>query len=593
LWPLASCGRKAASQETQEPPPTPVEVINVTTGVLEKTVDVSGAIFALNDVPVTAKIMGKVARVFVKEGDKVRRGQLLFQLEDREARANRDQAKAAVAQAEARLDQAIRGYSLQQEQTSSGLAQAQAALAAARARLKQAQEGEELQQQQTSAEVKRATAALEAAQARLAQAQSGSALTAETVETGVEQARATVAAAQAALDALRSGARQEEKRQADFAVDQARVARDTAKADLDRAEQLLQSGAIARQQYDSIRANWEMAEARYQTALQQRDLVYKGPREEELRAAEERLKQAQAAYQQAVANARQRDIQQQEVEAARTAVTQAEALLTLARANEAQNRVRAEEVRAAQAALAQAEAAYALAKASETQNRIREKDIVLARAALQQSRAGLALAEETLSNTRVTSPVSGAVAQSELDVGEMVGPTMPVMRLVSTSAVSFKGYLSEADVAQIRVGQRAWVRVDAYEGMELPGEVVKILPAADPQSHTFIVKISLDNPEGKLKEGMFARARIVVQRSQGLPVIPLDAVLRDEKGESVMVVQGDRAAKKSVVLGLQVKNHAAVEFGLSPGEKLVVSGQRNLAAGATVRVVQVRQNVAD
>jgi len=509
-------GKKAAEAQV------PVQVQTAEVGTLVQTVSASGAIYALDDVLLAPKIPGKVAKVYVKEGDKVRAGQVLVLLEDEEARAAKDQAVAGVASAEARLKQAREGYSLQTEQTSSQLSQAAAAVDASRARLKQAE--------------------------------SGALMTSEAVEAQIAQAAAGVEAAQANLDALRTGAREQEKRQADLAVDQARVSRDNAKSDYERAQSLLASGALAQQQVDAARAAYEVAEARLQTAIQQQQLVYEGPRTEQVRAAEEQVKQAQALYDQALANRRQNDLRRQEIETARTAVVQAEA-------------------------------AYQLAKASVAQNVIREKDIALAEAGIKQAQAALAMAQQNFDATRVKAPVSGGIADLQVDRGEMVSPAMPILRLVTSDMVSFKGSVSEADVEQVKVGARAEVRVPALGEEVLAGEVVKVMPAGDPESHTFMVKIALPNTGGRLKPGMFAEAAVVLREVKDRPIIPLDAVMQQDGAMKVFVVSAGGAREVQIVAELVVKDKVAVASGLSAGDKVIISGQHSLQGGEAVTIV--------
>ncbi len=518
----AGCGKHSNKPEEEAKAQVPVQVTTVETGTLVKTVSASGSIYALNDVLLAPKIPGKVARVHVKEGESVRQGQLLVALEDKEARAGRDQALAGVASAEARLKQAREGYSLQKEQTSTQTAQALAMLEAARSRLKQAE--------------------------------SGALITEEAVQAQTAQAAAAVAAAQANLDALRRGAREQEKKQAELAVAQARANRDNAKADYDRAQSLLASGALSQQQVDAARLRYEVAEAQLEAAVQQQQLVYEGPRTEQIRAAEQQLKQAEALYQQALANQRQNELRRQEIETARTGVVQAEA-------------------------------AYELAKATVAQNVIREKDIALAEAGLTQARAALVMAEQNLAATRLTAPVSGGIADLEVDVGEMVSPAMPILRLVTSGVVSFKGHLSEADVEQVQVGARAELRVPALGEEKFPGQVIKVMPAGDPESHTFLVKVALAAGERRLKPGMFAEAAIVLREVRDMPIIPLDAVLQRDNKMSVFRVVAGVAREATIVAELVVKDKVAVASGVSAGDRVVVSGQRSLKGGETVVVV--------
>jgi HlyD family secretion protein len=232
---------------------------------------------------VSFKMGGRISEIYVKEGDRVKKGQLLARLESKEL-----QDKAA---------------------------QAQAALSAAEAGVEQAQ------------------AAVSAAEAKKAQGQSSVDVTAETVERQVAQAQAAVKAAQAHVNALKNGARKEEREQAQIKVNATKEAYRLAEDNYNRMKTLLEQGAVPQAKVDEAELNYQKAKAEYEAAQKQYEMVQNGPRKEEIQAAEAQLEQAKAAVALAEAGKGQITLRQEDVHAAEAGISQAASSVSSANAN--------------------------------------------------------------------------------------------------------------------------------------------------------------------------------------------------------------------------------------------------------------------
>ncbi|MBC7286804.1 MAG: efflux RND transporter periplasmic adaptor subunit [Armatimonadetes bacterium] len=523
---LASCGRPGPGPRESQPTETviPVRTIEAHVGTIEQSFTMDGTVKAENEVGVYAKVPGKLIRVYYDEGDWVPKGALVAELDRDEIVAQVNQARAAVKAAQARVAQAREGHTLQRASTSTGVEQAEAALAAARA--------------------------------RLAQAQTGTELTDKDVQTSVAAAEEAVRMAEARLDALKAGARRQERRIAQERVSQAKANMETAKANLERARKLLAAQAIAQQQFDAYKLQYDVAVAEYQAAVQQADLTEEGPREEEIRAAEAQVAQARAQLEKAKALALQVEMHRRDIEAAREQVRQAEAAVKLARASR---------IRDTMAAI----------------------DIKSAQAMLEQAQANLRYAEAQLRNTYIYAPAAGYVFVRNLDPGEIASPSVPILSLVDNRQVKVVCPLSEERARFVRIGQEVTLTVDALPGRVFRGVVKTISPAASPQSRSFEVQIRVPNPRGELKAGMFARVTVVTQRQRSV-LVPYDAVVNPTTKPAVFVVAGGVARERAVKLGVRQNATVAIVHGVSPGEQVVVSGQTELRDGAKVSVEPYR-----
>jgi len=207
----------------------PVEVAPVSIIDQQQMVDITGQIVAGEDSQVGARVGGRLVSVLVKEGDFVRAGQTLAQVETRDVTPRVRQALSRVTAARAQLNQAI----------------SQAAQAPTKS-----------------------SARVESAKARL------------------NQARAN-------LEKLRKGAREEERRQSKAAVAAAQTALEVSRREMERDIELLAQGAIAQREADRSRAEYAAALANYERALEGQRILDNGTRKEDLTAAEQEVRAAE------------------------------------------------------------------------------------------------------------------------------------------------------------------------------------------------------------------------------------------------------------------------------------------------------------
>lgn len=246
----------------------PVTVVRPERRDVTETLEVSGSLDTLDFVQVGARVGGRLVSVSVREGSRVRAGQVIAQVETTDLRLQVEQARAALQQALARRSEA------------------------------------ELQL----------------------------AMTPEQTEAAVRQAEAQLGSAKARLDLLRAGARTQEKGQAKARVDQSKAQLDKAKADLDRVRRLYEQEAVAKADLDAAQAAYDQALAGYQQAVEAYDLLVEGTRPEEIRQAEQAVRQAEEALRSARANKAMDGVRRRQLEQAEAAVTQARAALRLAEA---------------------------------------------------------------------------------------------------------------------------------------------------------------------------------------------------------------------------------------------------------------------
>ena len=526
---IHGCGRgdgpeqQAPGEAAAEADAIPVTVTPAVLGSIDDTLEISGTIQATDEVDVVSEASGKVSQVNADVGDYVRRGSTLVQVDMQVAAAQRDQAAAGVQSARASLSQAQQALQLTDATTSSAVRQAEVGVTAAQERLEQAR-----------------------AAARLVESQ---------VNSAVAQAQTAVRSAEAQLADVRAGARDQERRQAEAQVAQAKASLDLAEQTFNRYQRLLDGGVISQQQFDEVRTQYRLAQQAHQQALEQLSLVEEGPRSEQVRLAELNVEQARQRLAQAQANCTQIEVAQQDVRAAEEGVRQAREGVTAARAGRGQVDVQERQVAAARAGGGQAPASERRAAAQPSQHVGR-------------------------------SPISGTVSARFVDPGEGAAFGQPLMSIVSQDMLYVEASVSEQDLSRVDVGQSAEVTVDGLPDEVFSGEIITIEPAVDPESRTGTVRVRIMDSGDRIRTGMFARAKITAQRREGTVIVSRDALMTEDGLNYAFTVEDGTAARRDVEIGLQDASRVEVVSGLREGDEVVIQGQDQLEDGDRVTIAE-------
>lgn len=200
----------------------------------------------------------------------------------------------------------------------------------------------------------------------------------------------------------------------------------------------------------------------------------------------------------------------------------------------------------------------------------------MARAGLAQSNAALAQARTSLEHTRIRAPFAGVVTERKADPGALASPGMTIFTIEDTQSYRLEVTVDETDLQLVRMGQTAPVNIDALGSAEITGKIVQIVPAADPGSRSFLVKIELPK-DACLHSGLFGRAQFAHGRRSAL-LIPRSAVVERGQLQGVYVLDAEQVAGLHyVTLGRAVGQQAEVLSGLEGGEKVIAAaGNREL-----------------
>lgn len=214
-----------------------------------------------------------------------------------------------------------------------------------------------------------------------------------------------------------------------------------------------------------------------------------------------------------------------------------------------------------------------------------ESQYKAARAGIDRVKAMVDIAQERLNKTIIRAPFQGLVAVRMVEIGQTIGAGQPVMTIVVLDPIRIKISLSEKDYIRLDQSDPVSVSVDTFPGNSFSSHIDLIGVKADLRTSTFGVDILVDNPELLLKAGLTARVRITTDVIPNAILISQSTILYRENSKEVFIVDNDnKAQRRDIQLGVIVGADVQVVSGLSPKDKLVISGGQYLKPGDTVMI---------
>ena len=371
--------------------------------------------------------------------------------------------------------------------------------------------------------------------------------------TQIDQAQAALESLVANLKKIKSGARDEDRRQTQAGLNQADANLANAKSNHTRMTELFQSGAISLQSLEGAKTQLDIAVAQQRIAAEQLQLIDNGARPEDIQAMEAQVQQAEASLRlvqrQATTKTWEKDIElaRSQVETAQAALTAAEALKT--------------------------------AKSWEA-------EIISAKTARTQAEVALKLAQKRLKDATVYAPISGVIAKRYLDLGGMALPAAPLFEMVNIDTVKATVDVIETQLSQLALDQPALIKIDGID-TPMSGSIAFISPTLEVMRRTATVEVHINNPDGTLKPGMFAKVTVPVKVHTDAILISRISLIGDvdTKTQNVFIVEDGVTRRRPVEIGLLRGGEAEVLSGITEGDAVVTAGQHSLKDGESVRVV--------
>jgi HlyD family secretion protein len=542
------------------------------------TFSANGTVKPERTINVSPKTSGVLKELLVKEGDRVKAGEILARMDNSNLQGQLIQAQAQLTAAQANLNKLLAGNRPQE------IAQVQAQLTAAQANLNKLLAGNRPQ------EIAQVQAQLTAAQANLNKLLAGNR------PQEIAQVQAQLTAAQANLNKLLAGNRPQEIAQTQAQLAAAQASLQQAQINLNQNQRLYDAGAISQRDLDTSRTAYATAKAQVDQLQQVLNLQKSGTRTEEITQARAQVEQFQQALKLAQAGTRAEDIA-----AARAQVEQFQQALKLAQAGTraediaqaraqveqfqqalklAQAGTRAEDIAQARAQVEQFQQALKLAQAG-----TRAEDIAQARAQVESARGALQTIQTQINDAAIKAPFDGVVTKKYADPGSFVTPTTAgsnseaaasnsILTLAATNQVV--AYLDEAKISRVQVGAPVKITADAFGDRTFTGTVSQVAAQATTTQNvtSFEVRVSLEPAAQQLlKSGMSVEAQFQVGQLDNAILAPSAAIVRQQNGTTGVYVMGDdnKPAFKPIQIGITVGDRTQVKSGLTGTEQVLIS----------------------
>lgn len=220
---------------------------------------------------------------------------------------------------------------------------------------------------------------------------------------------------------------------------------------------------------------------------------------------------------------------------------------------------------------------------------ISTQDFESAKAQRDQAEAQLEQAEKQLEDSTIEAPFTGRVEERFIQVGEFIGPGMPVARLVNTDRVRILAGIPERYSGQITEGTLVEVRLRDTQGTILESRVIYAGNVIDPDTRTYTVEVELTNPDRVIKPEMVVDLRVKRRQLENALIVPRTAVLRSQEGVNIFKAVEENGSKYAQLISVETgeASGALIEIlsGLEVSDEIVISGMSNLNDGDRLNIL--------
>ena len=470
-----------------------VEVVE--RGDFQMTIRATGNLEPLIDVEVKSNVEGEIVKLYVQNGDYVEAGDDLIDLDPELYQEEKKQAEADVRAAKAQVKQAELNILLKQERLGSQLAQAEADLKMAQASLETTQASTITQINQAETDILTAKNSLDQDNIALDQAR-----------IALEQAKITLSEQETSLNS-------------------AKIALDNAKSELDRNTELYNKELVSKKALEDAQAGHVNAKVQYENAQKRVE-----------------SQDQTILSQQRTIKVRETSIESREL-TLENQKKNLEDLKKMRKNSEEEARLRVEN---SQTRLNE------LSLNLQNEKLLTEQSRVSADANQLRRESTLKNQTERLEWTKIKAPMSGIITLLELEVGEIVtsgrsafSQSPPLMTIVDPSKMVVKTFINEVDMERLKDGQKAKIKVDAYQTKTYEGRIYEISPSGQQQDNiiSFEVMIEVLGSPKELRPGMSTDVDIITYEEKNVLMVPIDAII-NEKSVTVNAQVGNTSPFK-------------------------------------------------
>jgi RND family efflux transporter MFP subunit len=200
--------------------------------------------------------------------------------------------------------------------------------------------------------------------------------------------------------------------------------------------------------------------------------------------------------------------------------------------------------------------------------------------------------------SHITAPFAGVVTKRYADTGALIQAgtasetqSMPVVQLAEWSRLRLVVPVPESAVPQLQDGSTVQVRVSAVN-RTFEGHVARFADSLNEETRTMHTEIDVENPDGTLKDGMYAEAKIVLKQRSDALTVPIQALERNAAGATVLVVNAHGVVEeRQLKLGVEGSDQVEVTSGLVENDRVIIGNRSEFHAGERVQPKVVLQDI--
>ena len=184
----------------------------------------------------------------------------------------------------------------------------------------------------------------------------------------------------------------------------------------------------------------------------------------------------------------------------------------------------------------------------------------------------------------ITCPISGSILTAPAKPGQKVQASSVITKIGDIENLQVSAKIPERYVAELAVGQKAEIKLEAYPDVSFSASVVRISPVVDSSTRTKEIILNFDKKDSRINAGMFAKVKLFTSAYKGAFAIGQDSIVSNSDKNYLFVVNNDdTVSKREVTLGKNVDGYYQILSGVEFGETVVTEGMLTLYEGAKVR----------
>ncbi|MDY7538906.1 efflux RND transporter periplasmic adaptor subunit [Undibacterium sp. RTI2.1] len=213
-----------------------------------------------------------------------------------------------------------------------------------------------------------------------------------------------------------------------------------------------------------------------------------------------------------------------------------------------------------------------------------QSSLDLAHASLKSALSQREVAQIAVADTQIKSPVDGIISKRSVQAGDKVSPDTALFNIVNLAQLILEAQVPASEIPRVKIGQNVSFAVDGFGTRSFIGKVARINPSAEAGSRSMLVYVEVDNADGALRGGMFAKGNLTLEKTTSYPVMPLAAIRQQNGSDVVYKIVGNQVQQQAVKLGLRSEDEGLVQVlqGLEPGVQVISAKLDSIKPGSKI-----------